>query len=42
MARNSDGFRLQVGAREVPGEVRPEVAALDDLVEVGERLALRR
>ena len=30
----------QVGARELPREVRAEIAALDDLVEVGERLAL--
>src|SRR6185312_7665118 len=33
-------LQAQVGARELPREVRSEIAALDDLVEVGERLAL--
>ena len=33
-------LELEVGAREVAGQVRAEVALLDDLVEAGERLAL--
>ena len=33
-------LELQVGAGDVAGEVRPEVALLDDLVEAGERRAL--
>ena len=33
-------LEAQVGARELAGEVRPEVPPLDDLVQVGERLAL--
>ena len=33
-------LELEVGARDVAGEVRPEVAVLDDLVQVRERLAL--
>ena len=40
IARNSDGLSLQVGAGDVAGEVRAEVALLDDPVEAGERLAL--
>ena len=38
--RNSEGLSLQVGARELARQVGAEVALLDDLVEVGERLAL--
>ena len=38
MTRNSLDLELEVGAGDVAGEVRPEVALLDDLVELRQGL----